>query len=184
MDENNYIITSFDPASTRNIGWSTAHLDGDPIKKTSNKKVSVEGWTCGTFVMPVVEDRWKVLWPMFVVVEAFLNEQEPDLIIVEKTSSFAGGFVTGQVAQCMGVLHAVCGKLEHELESVHPTTVKKTVAGHGRAKKPKVKKSVVALLVSLGIENVKFDSEHAADASANILCWLIKNETIAPLKEE
>ncbi len=173
----NFCITSFDPASTRNLGWATAILDQVPSKETS-----VTGWSCGTFVMPTTDERWQVLWPIFAVTEAFLEDPKPDLVIIEKTSSFAGGYITGQVSQCMGAIYAVCGKLNCNLDFVYPSSIKKVVAGNGRAKKSQLKKSVSSLLEAIGIEKMKFDSEHAADASANILYWLIKHEVIAPLE--
>lgn len=176
----NFVIASFDPASTRNLGWAVATLDTEQ----PTPKSTVIKWACGTFVLPFIEERWKVLWPIFAISESFLSDIDPNVVVIEKTSSFAGGFVTGQVSNCMGVIYAVCGKLECNLEFVYPTTVKKTVAGHGRAKKGAVKKAVNILLERIGVGKVVFDSEHAADASANILYWLIKQEIIKPLGEK
>lgn len=174
-----YTIIGFDPASTRNIGWASLVLSKKP---SSDSKMS--SWEGGTFVMPVMEERWQVLWPMFSTVEAFLEERLPHLVVVEKTSSFAGGFVTGQVSHCMGVILAACGKLDIPVEFVFPTSVKKLVAGHGRAKKPKMKQSVRKLLEGLGVEKPVFDSDHTADATAGIFYWLIKNGVMAPLEED
>ena len=134
--------------------------------------------------MPLTEERWEVLWPMFVTVEEFLEQRNPHLVVVEKTSSFAGGFITGQVSHCMGVLFAVCGKLKIAVEFVYPTSVKKLVAGHGRATKPQVKKSVRALLEKSGIKKPVFDSEHTADATASVFYWLMKNGVMSPLEGE
>ncbi len=174
-----YIIVGFDPASTRNIGWSSFILSENP-----SKTAKVDEWTGGTFVMPVMEEKWQVLWPMFLVVEAFLEEQSPHLVIVEKTSSFAGGFITGQVSHCMGVLLAACGKHQIPVEFVYPTSVKKLVAGHGRATKSTMKKATKKLLNNVGVEDVKFHSEHTADAAASVFYWLIKTEVISALNEE
>jgi len=174
-----YTIVGFDPASTRNIGWASLVLSKKPA---SGAKMS--SWEGGTFVMPVTEERWQVLWPMFSTVEAFLEERSPNLIVVEKTSSFAGGFVTGQVSHCMGVILAACGKLDIPVEFVFPTSVKKLVAGHGRAKKAKIKNCVRSLLEGLGVKKPVFDSDHTADATAGIFYWLMKNGVMAPLDEE
>ena len=174
-----YTIVGFDPASTRNIGWASLVLSKKP---SNNAKVS--SWEGGTFVMPVTDERWQVLWPMFSTVEDFLLDKKPHLIIVEKTSSFAGGFITGQVSHCMGAILAVCGKLGIAVEFAYPTSVKKQVAGHGRATKPKVKKAVKMLLERSGVKNPTFDSDHTADATAGIFFWLIKNGVMPPLEEE
>jgi Holliday junction resolvasome RuvABC endonuclease subunit len=136
--------------------------------------------SAGTLTVPKFEDdqRYLALWPMFVLVDAFLEKSEPDLIIVEQTSSFKGGFVTGQVSQCMGVILAVCGKHETQAAFVYPSTVKKRVAGHGRATKTQMKKAVQEIIKQLADQEVKFDSEHAIDATANIICWLAQQGAI------
>lgn len=168
-----YTIIGFDPASTRNIGWSSFVLSKKPCKTAK-----ICEWAGGTFVMPIMEEKWQVLWPMFIAIEDFLEEQEPHLVVVEKTSSFAGGFITGQVSHCMGVLLAVCGKYKIPVEFVYPTSVKKIVAGHGRAKKPQVKKATKNLLTNAGVKDVKFHSDHTADAAASVFYWLIKSGVI------
>jgi Holliday junction resolvasome RuvABC endonuclease subunit len=174
-----YTIVGFDPASTRNIGWASLVLSKKP-----SDTAKIANWEGGTFVMPVTEERWQVLWPMFMTVEAFLQERSPSLIVVEKTSSFAGGFVTGQVSQCMGAILAACGKLGIPVEFVYPTSVKKLVAGHGKASKSKLKKAVRCHLEGFGIKKPKFDSDHTADATASIFCWLMKNGVMSPLEED
>ena len=180
-----FIIASFDPASTRNLGWATTVLDKNPSKNiVSVKPITkpvITDWACGTFVMPVLEDRWKVLWPIFAMSEAFLNENKPNIVVIEQTSNFAGGFITGQVSQCIGAIFAAAGKLDCNIEFAYPSNIKKIVAGHGRAKKGVIKKATTKLLEANGIEKMKFDSEHAADASANIFYWLIKHKVIEPL---
>lgn len=174
-----YTIIGFDPASTKNIGWSTFILSKKP---SSTAKICE--WEGGTFVIPAKEERWQVLWPMFLLLDDFIEEQDPHLIVVEKTSSFAGGFITGQVSHCMGVLLAVCGKHKVPVEFVYPTSVKKLVAGHGRATKSKMKAATRKLLVNAGVENVKFDSDHTADAAGSVFYWLINAGVISPEKEE
>lgn len=169
-----YTIVGFDPASTRNIGWSSFTLSKKP-----SKTAKICDWAGGTFTMPAMEEKWQVLWPMFVVVEDFLDEQNPHLVIVEKTSSFAGGFITGQVSHCMGILLAACGKHKIPVEFVYPTSVKKLVAGHGRATKSKVKKATKKLLTNAGVEDIKFHSDHTADAAASVFYWLIKSGVIS-----
>jgi Holliday junction resolvasome RuvABC endonuclease subunit len=173
-----HVIIGFDPASTRNIGWSSFTLSKKP-----SKTAKICDWAGGTFVMPVMDEKWQVLWPMFIVIDAFLEEQTPDLVIVEKTSSFAGGFVTGQVSHCMGVLLAACGKHKMPVEFVYPTSVKKVVAGHGRSTKSKMKKATKEHLKQAGID-AKFHSDHTADAASNVLYWLIKNGVISPEQKE
>lgn len=156
-------ILSFDPASVRNLGWAFINLDQPTM--TSD---------CGTAVLTGWEEPWEALWPLFNVVNDLIEKIKPDNIIVEKTSSFSGGFVTGQVSNCMGVILACLGKHKFQSNQVHfvyPTHVKKVVTGNGKAKKAEIKKNVIAFLDEHQ-QMLKFTSEHDCDAIANIICWL------------
>ncbi len=165
-------VLSFDPASVRNLGWSLVEVE--------SKKDVCQEFRCesGTVVLSKVSEPWEAMWPIFVSVDTILSTRKPDLIIIEKTSSFAGGFVTGQVSNCTGVILACCGKYELPVSFVYPSHVKKVVTGNGRATKSQMKKKVQQYMSDLGGKAIKFDSEHACDATANILCWLIENDMI------
>ncbi len=155
-------IVSFDPASTRNLGWAKIEL-GESIECQA-----------GTFVMPDVDEVWQVYWPMYQSVTTFLGSEKPDLVVIEKTSAFRGGFVTGQVSHCMGVIFAACQEHNIKIEFAFPTTVKLRVAGHGKCTKSQIKKAVCQLIFNLtGHKNVKYSSDHAYDSVANILYYLI-----------
>ena len=166
-------VVSFDPASYRNLGWATAEIS---YKKDELKQVACEA---GTFVTQG-DDPWRVLWPMFVFIDDFLTLNKPDLAIIEDTKGFTGGFITGQVSQCMGVILAACVKHEIEVEFVYPSHVKKVVTGDGRATKSQIKNGVKSRLLAMGTEKdeTKFNSGHAYDAVSNILCWMIENPKI------
>lgn len=176
-----YNILGIDPASTRNIGWSIIGLS-----HKSAKSATITEWTGGTFVLPTMNERWEVLWPMFMLLDMFVSTKTPDLVILEKTNQFrqmSGGFITGQVSHCMGVIYAVCGKHKLPVEFAFPTSVKKIVAGSGKASKTELKNSTKTLLQREGIEDVSFDSQHTADAAATIFYWLITNGIVEPLAE-
>ena len=159
-------LLGFDPASKRNLGWCILEIDGE---KATVKCVA------GTVVLPDCNDVSEVQYPLFVAVDTMLDQQEPDFVIVEKTSQFSGSFVTGQVSHCMGSIFAACGKNETQVKYVSPTHVKKVITGNGRAKKAQMKKSTIEFLTKLGVRETKYDSEHAYDAAASILCWLVDN---------
>lgn len=167
-------IASFDPASYKNLGWSLAELTE---KKDNSLEVEIRA---GTYVMDdaTKEEPWKSLFPMFVIVDKLLSESQPDVVVIEKTSSFAGGFITGQVSNCIGVILACCGRYNLDVEFVYPTHVKKVVTGKGKATKTEIKNSVKAKMKSIGCSESKFDSGHAYDAVSNILCWMIENPEI------
>ncbi len=160
-------IIGLDPPSFRNIGWSvmeTAEVDG---------QISTITCTAGTFVMPKALEPWHSLWPMFMAIDVFLMQQEPNLVIIEKTSSFAGGFITGQVSNCIGVILACCGKHSLDVKFVNPKHVKKVITGNGNASKTQIKNDVKKLLHRLGVQKVSFNSQHAYDAVGSVLSWFI-----------
>lgn len=166
-------ILSFDPASFRNLGWAFVQISNSD--KSDNNEFNC---IAGTMVMQQVTEPWQVLWPLFSAVDTIISAKTPDLVIIEKTSSFSGGFITGQVSNCIGVILACCGKHNLPVQFVYPTHVKKVVTGAGRATKSLMKKSVKSYINDLTGKDIKFDSEHACDALANILCWLIESKII------
>lgn len=155
------IILSFDPASFRNTGWSVF---------TRDKTTCISGT-----IVTKEKEPWKALYPIFQEVDKILSKYKPDVVVIEKTSSFSGGFITGQVSNCIGVTLAACGKHKRKVEFVYPTHVKKIVTGNGRAKKADIKKAVRDYLKKETGKDIKFDSEHSCDAAANIICWLKEN---------
>ncbi len=177
-----FSIVGFDPGSLRNIGWSVVTLNKRAA--TSKGPPELNRWTEGTIVLPKGGEKWEVLWPIMHSVDTFLDEVRPDLVIIEQTSSFAGGFVTGQVSQCIGVILALCGKFSFEVSFVYPSHVKKVVTNSGKAKKPAIQKCLKTLLGNYGVEVSKFNSDHSADATANIFCWLIDKGLVPRLEFE
>lgn len=167
-------ILSFDPASTRNLGWSIFTIDED---SETGECQGVKCWA-GTIVIPEMNEPWQAMWPLFLAVDTIIEEQAPDLVVIEKTSSFAGGFVTGQVSNCIGLILAACGKHECPISFVYPTHVKKVLSGSGKASKAEMKKAVTAAVEKLTGETIKFDSAHSCDAAANVMCWLVENKLI------
>lgn len=164
-------IISFDPASFRNLGWAIADIQSE--------------FSCaaGTFVINNNSDPWKSLYPFQSLIRLFIKEQEPDFVIIEKTSDFHGGFVTGQISNCIGVILSSCGEFNLDVHFLYPTHVKKIVTGKGKVTKKFLKTKVNEHLTNWNISPMKFDSEHACDALANIICYLLEDPN-SPLKEE
>lgn len=161
-------VSSFDPSSYRNLGWAV--IDYEPAL---GKMLSYEA---GTYVTPREFERHECLPYVFDFVQQFLAEKKPDLMVIEQTSSFQSkgkNFVAGQVAQCIGIMIALCLKKSIAIQFVFPSHSKKVVVGKGKATKSEMQKSAEHVLNALGVEGkIKFDSEHAADALGNIFCHL------------
>ena len=165
-------VIGFDPASTKNLGYCSMSF----LQNGSNDLV-LKSFNASTAVFDSFDDRWRALGSILDVVQELLTKEMPDFVIIEQTNSFRGGksgaFVTGQVSHCIGIILAICSKLNLNVNFVYPTRVKKLLTGKGKATKSELKKAVTAQLISLGVpEGVKFDSDHAADAAGNILAWL------------
>ena len=162
-------IISFDPSSYRNLGCAIATIS------SKKRKLSI---AASTFVLGDIKSTpWHSLWPLFQIVDQFLEQNKPDVVILEKTSSFAGGFVTGQVSNCIGAILAACGKNETFVEFVYPTHVKKVISGKGKCTKSEMRKSVISVLRKMKCDT-EFDSEHAYDAIAGILCFMNDEKNI------
>lgn len=165
-------ICSLDPSSTKNLGFAVVDL------QNAGDETVVE-LAAGTFVLePLGEERWTVLWPLFQVVDLFFTNAQPDLVVVEQTGAFSGSFITSQIANSIGVILACCGKHDVDIVFVYPTHVHKVIYGKGKATKTQIRKAVISILKQLKCD-VKFDSEHAYDAIANILCFMHECEEIS-----
>lgn len=171
-------VIGFDPASHRNLGWALIEYDPEPEKTKVIRCIS------GTFTFQVYEEPWKALGPMSIMIDEFLVKEEPDLVVVEQTSAFRGGFVTGQVSYCIGVLLASCSRNNLDVGFVYPSHVKKILTGKGRATKAQVRNRVKVALKHIGAPvPTKFDSDHASDATGNVLVWMA-DEDVFKMPEE
>lgn len=157
------IILSFDPASFKNLGWSVLNTDTNTLSS-------------GTIVFNDVgkDNPSAVLYPVWLIADGYIESYCPKKLIIEKTSSFSGGFVTGQVSMVSGVILAAAGRHSIPVEFVYPTHVKKIITGNGKATKALMKKAIEARLKNYTVIG-KPDSDHAFDAIANIFSYLDEN---------
>lgn len=182
-------IVGFDPASFRNLGWSIvdfkvlpneeANEEDSDIAENDAKHLKLDlQFKSGTLVIPDLEFRCLLLWHIFSYIDNFLTKYKPDIVVIEQTNSFRGGFITGQVSECIGSILAACGRQNMKVVYVSPSHVKKVITGNGRATKSQMKHSVKQKVFDMSGESIKFDSEHSCDATANVLCWLLENKII------
>lgn len=165
-------LIGLDPASFRNLGFATVtYAESNGILKELEIKT-------GTIVLDKVIEPWQALWPIFHFTDSFIGNISANMMIVEKTSSFSGGFVTGQVSNCIGSILAACGKNNLPVQFVYPTHVKKVITGKGKATKIEMRRSVIKFVEKYTGKKIKFDSEHSCDALSNILCWMIDKQIL------
>lgn len=167
---------SLDPASVRNLGWSVVEAE-----LIEGKITSMECKT-GTFILPEVEKRWQVLGPISENISHLFEENKPDLVILEQTGAFSGGFITNQVSQCIGAILIICLQTNIPVEFTYPTHVKKVLTGKGKATKVQIRKGITTALDRFNI-TLKYDSEHASDALGNIISFLIDKTYLDPVAE-
>ena len=97
--------------------------------------------------------------------EAIFAEHQPDLVAIEDVFSHRNPRTALVLGQARGVALAVAGCSGAEVEAFPPATVKRAVAGNGRATKEQVRRMVQVLLALSALP-----AEDEADALAVALC--------------
>ena len=154
-------ILSFDPASRTTLGYA--------VICKHPKRIEYSGYT--TVIKG--ETDAKRLADVFVFVSQLIETVQPTVIVIERTISFAGSFITGQISQNTGVILCAIGNRQTDIpiEYVYPTSVKKSLTGSGKASKADMKKVVAEY-----VPNISKLSEHAIDALANGIYFLKNSE--------
>jgi len=98
---------------------------------------------------------------------------EPIDVIVVENAMFvrAGADAAIKLGAARGVVYLLAAQMEWPLFLYAPTTVKKIVAGHGRAGKDEVQRVVRDVLLLKSTQQ-----EDEADATAVALCYLVKEQ--------
>jgi len=148
------MIAAFDLATR--IGW--ARGAGDCLPLVGSHALSAAAGQIGAFLSEFE------LW-----LAGRLTDWEPSLVIFESPapSSFNSIASTRKTQGLAGVLEMVCYRRNIEVREAAPATLKKALAGHGRAKKP----AMVAAARAYGLP-INFHDE--ADAFAAWLCAVRK----------
>lgn len=164
-------LLSYDPCSYKNLGWAFY-----------NQKELITG----THVYDRVNklNTWSGLHRIYECVDASLSWFQPDVVVLEQTGSFRGGFVTSQVTQCIGAILAACGKYHGlNLHFTYPSRVKKLVVGRGNADKDDVRKAVEAWLLAKGLSIHPCATEHEVDAVASIISIANQLDTLFGIRK-
>ena len=97
--------------------------------------------------------------------DRMIEQNAPTVMAVEDIFTHRNARSALMLGQARGVVLAAAGRRELPVVAYPPATIKKAVAGHGRADKAQIQRMVKALL---GLETVP--SEDEADALAAAIC--------------
>lgn len=98
--------------------------------------------------------------------ESLLEEQEPDLVVVEEAFYGPNAKASMKLGQVRGVILLGAQRADVEIAEYTPKEIKKATTGNGSASKHQVKRMVLSLL-NLAGESL---SKHATDALAAAIC--------------
>jgi len=118
----------------------------------------------------------KRLENIYLEMTRILKKFSPDVVAIEKLFFAANAKTAMRVGQAQGVMIFAAARSKIEVAEYAPGTIKKTVAGSGRADKKMVQKSVRKVLgakVRSGVKK-KTHFDNAADALAVALCHAYK----------
>lgn len=121
---------------------------------------------CGTVDLSFCGDLGETCAHFHAWLSDALFNGRPRLLVLERPFG-RGAFTSDLPIVLAGLAHMEAFRLKVPRRELDPSTVKKLVAGHGRAKKPEV----VAAVRALGWAP---DTDHAADAAAVLVAWLKK----------
>jgi len=101
-----------------------------------------------------------------------LIDDPVDVVVVENAMFVAAGADAAiKLGAARGVVYLIAAQLGLPLYLYAPTTVKKNVAGHGRAGKDEVQRAVRE---TLNLKSTQQEDE--ADATAVALCYLVREQ--------
>lgn len=101
------------------------------------------------------------LWVLFQGIQALCKKHSPDLAVLEKTFFAKNASSALKLGQARGAVLTAIASSGLEVQEISPNEVKKTLVGHGHARKEGVRKMVCG---HLGLSNI--DSLDASDALA------------------
>lgn len=148
------LILGVDPGS---------HKTGFAVLRSRGRTLSVVD--SGTIVLPSREDLSQRLATLQGRLEEVLTRNEPEVVAVEDLFTARNARSALALGQARGVILAVVGRRKLPVAAYPPATVKKAVAGHGRAGKGQIQQ-MVRVLLSLD----RLPAQDEADAMAIAIC--------------
>lgn len=107
------------------------------------------------------------------------DDKQPTFYVREKSvnncgfSARSGALARSGISEVVGVIDYIAWMHQNEFDEIYPVTIKKLVAGNGRADKKQVAE---ALFKYIG--NLKYKNDDESDAAAVAVAWLIQNGEI------
>jgi len=113
-----------------------------------------------------------------------IKNYTPDVFVIEKIFFAANAKTAIAVGQAQGVMMLTASRAKIKVVEYAPGTIKKMVAGDGRAKKKDIQKAVRRILGNKvrSEANKKTHFDNAADALAVALCHYYKTNPTSPIR--
>jgi len=154
----------------------------DPGKATSGyglieferKTISLVDF--GWIRTPKGQDTPQRLLSIFSQVEILIRQFSPNILSLERLFYFANAKTAMGVSEAMGVIKMAAAKKRVPVVEYAPLEIKRTVTGHGRAKKKEVKKAVGKVVKVRCPKNKKAHFDDVIDAIAVAICHAKKIE--------
>lgn len=157
------LILGVDPGS---------HRTGFAVVRSKGRTLSVVD--SGTIVLPSRDDLSRRLATLQERLEEILARHQPEAVAVEDLFTARNARSALALGQARGVILAVAGRHQLPVSAYPPATVKRAVAGHGRAQKGQIQRMVRVLL---GLDRLPGADE--ADAMAIAICHALSSRSKA-----
>jgi crossover junction endodeoxyribonuclease RuvC len=121
---------------------------------------------------------------IYTEISKILKDYEPDIIAIEKVFFATNAKTAIRVGQAQGILLYAAARSRTKVREYAPGTIKKVVAGNGRADKKAIQKSVRKVFGAKVRSRVhkKTHFDNAADALAVALCHALKSNKKGVIK--
>lgn len=159
------LILGIDPG-TATTGWGLLQIE--------NSKFKVQNW--GLIETDKKGNKETRLEKIYKETSSLIKKLSPDIFAMEKIFFAANAKTAIAVGQAQGVMLLAAARSKIYVAEYAPGTIKKTIAGNGRAKKKDIQKAVRKMLgnqvKSRAHRKTHFDN--AADALAVALTYAMK----------
>ena len=158
-------VLGIDPGTLK-LGWAVV----DAFPNESPKRIDSDCLVLGKSNTPIAAR----LHQLHINLREVISKYRPDVLAIE--SAFFGDNAQSalRIGEARGVVLMMAAEFDMAVDEIPPATVKRRIAGNGRATKEQV---YLMTLQHLGCSEFKPSSEDESDAVAIALCHLLSRAT-------